>query len=130
VSDELDLRRIEEIMLLTAHGQEPGIVTFAEQAVVKRFAEQMVRNWQATGVLPPTREAWDLRPEDVAYAHRRWASLGALRLDPSVGWRRGQSLRGLLRTAPADRLPTIKVALRGAGIGVPSDEWEPPGEPA
>lgn len=33
MSDEVDLRRIEQFMLATAHGLDPGLTTFAERVV-------------------------------------------------------------------------------------------------
>jgi hypothetical protein len=126
--EPVDLRRVEQIMLLTSHGLDPGPTTFAERIVATRFIQEMVQNWQRAGVIPQTREPLDLRAEDVAYIYRRWAHLEALRLDPVVGWRPRQTLRGLLRTAAADRLPYIRAAPRLAGIDVPTDEWALPGD--
>jgi hypothetical protein len=120
---EVDLRRVEQIMLLTSLGRDPGLTTFAERVVAQRFIEEAVRNWQTAGVLPRTQEPLDLTPTDVLNRYRRWAELERLRLDSSIPWREGQSLAALLKTC-GDRLPVVQAALRRAGIELP-DEWEP-----
>jgi hypothetical protein len=124
VADEVDLRRVEAIMLLTAHGRDPGLTTWQERVVVKGFVEQIVANWQAAGVLPKTPDPLDLTPTDVLNRYRRWAELERLRLDPAIPWRDGQPLRALLKVC-GDRLPEVQDALRRAGIELP-EEWEPP----
>lgn len=126
MSDEVDLRRVEEIMFLTSLGRDPGLTTFAERVVAQRFVQEAVANWQAVGVLPRTPEPLDLTPTDVMNRYRRWAELERLRLDSSVPWREGQSLATLLKTC-GDRLPIVQAALRRAGIELPQ-EWEPPGD--
>jgi hypothetical protein len=124
VADEVDLRRVEHIMLLTAHGRDPGLTTWEERIVVKRFVEEAVRNWQVTGVLPRTPDPLDLTPTDVLNRYRRWAELERLRLDPAIPWQNGQTLATLLKTR-GDRLAEVQDALRRAGIDLPQ-EWEPP----
>jgi hypothetical protein len=123
VGDEVDLRRVEQIMLATAHGLDPGLTTWQERVVVKGFVEQMVGNWQVAGVLPRAPDPLDLTPTDVMNRYRRWAELERLRLDPAIPWRQDQTLASLLKTC-GDRLPVVKEALRMAGIELP-EEWEP-----
>lgn len=129
MSDEVDLRRIEEIMLRTALGLDPGVTTWAERAVVAEFIRQAVANWQSFGALPRTKGSLDLTPTDVLNRYRRWAELERLRLDPAIPWRQDQTLGSLLKTC-GDRLPTVRAALRQAGIELPPEDWGPPGEPA
>jgi hypothetical protein len=125
MADEVDLRRIEEIMLRTALGLDPGVTTWAERAVVTEFIRQAVANWQTFGALPRSKDALDLTPTDVMNVYRRWASLEALRLDPSIPWRDGQTIEDLLKTC-GDRLPVVRAALRQAGIELPPEDWGPP----
>ena len=126
MADDVDLRRVEEIMFLTAHGYDPGVTTWAERVVVKRFVEEMRRNWQVAGVLPRTPDPLDLTPTDVLNRYRRWAQLERLRVNPAIPWREGQSLAALLKVC-GDRLPEVQEALRMAGIELPP-EWAPPGD--
>jgi hypothetical protein len=123
VTDPVDLRRIEQIMLRTALGLDPGVMTWAERAVVAEFIRQAVGNWQGAGVLPRTPDPLDLTPTDVMNRYRRWAELDRLRLDPAIPWREGQTLAALLKTC-GDRLPEVRDALRRAGVELPQ-EWEP-----
>jgi hypothetical protein len=124
VTDEVDLWRIEQIMVRTALGLDPGVTTWAERAVVAEFIQQAVANWQAAGALPRTPDPLDMTPTDVLNRYRRWAELERLRLDPAIPWREGQTLGSLLKTC-GDRLPEVRDALRRAGVELP-EEWEPP----
>jgi hypothetical protein len=124
MTDEVDLRRIERIMLATALGLDPGVTTWAERTVVAEFIREAVRNWQATGALPKTPDPLDMTPTDVMNRYRRWAELERLRLDPAIPWRLDQTLAALLKTC-GDRLPEVRDALRRAGVELP-EEWEPP----
>lgn len=124
MADEVDLRRVEEVMLATAHGNDLGPTTWAERAVATRFIAEMVRNWQRAGALPCTQDPLDLTPTDVQDQYRRWSALLQLFQDPSVPWQEGQTLGSLLKTC-GDRLPLVQAALRKAGIELP-EEWSRP----
>lgn len=126
MSDEVDLRRVEAIMAAAAHGLDPGPTTFAERIVVKSFVERAVLAWQDAGILPRTQDPLDLTPTDVLNRYQKWSELERLRLDPLIPWQQGQTIEHLLKTC-GDRLPTVRDALRRAGIELPDESWGPPG---
>ena len=58
MADDVDLRRIERIMLATALGLDPGPTTWAERVVVKRFIDEAVRSWRRPAPCRARRTDW------------------------------------------------------------------------